>query len=286
MSKSLGNYIATPEVFGKYGSDATRQWAASGGATGSDIPFRWSDVEYGWRFLIKLWNAARFASLHLEDYTPREELELELLDRWLLSKLEMVTQRVTEALENCQFNIATEEARAFTWHVFCDCYIEAMKHRLYKPETFGERSRKAAQYTLYEAIYRTLQLLAPISPHVTEEIYQAIYAKDKKRISIHVSPWPTLEKKKIDEEAEKYGDLIIAVIGEVRKNKAERRMPLNSPIKKLTIYAGSKKSSHILNQAAQDVAGTCKTLEISILPEKGKGREVQGYPNIRFTASY
>jgi len=286
MSKSLGNYIATPKVFGKYGADATRQWAASGGATGSDIPFRWSDVEYGWRFLIKLWNAARFASLHLEDYTPREEVELDLLDRWLLSKLERVTQRVTEALENCQFNIATEEARDFTWHVLCDCYIEAMKHRLYKPETFGEKSRRAAQYTLYEAIYQTLQLLAPISPHVTEEIYQAIYAKDKKRKSIHVSPWPSLEKKKIDEEAEKYGDLIIAVIGEVRKDKAERRMPLNSPIKKLTIYAGSKKCSHILHQAAQDVAGTCKTSEILILPENGKGREVQGYPSIRFTASY
>jgi len=286
MSKSLGNYIATPEVFGKYGADATRQWAASGGATGSDIPFRWSDVEYGWRFLIKLWNAARLASLHLEDYTPREEVELELLDRWLLSKLERVTQRVTEALENCQFNIATEEARNFTWHVLCDLYIEAMKHRLYKPEIYGEGRRRAAQYTLYEAIYRTLQLLAPISPHITEEIYQAMYAKYKKYKSIHVSPWSTPEKEKIDEEAEKYGDLVMAVIEEVRKDKAERRMPLNSPIKKLTIYAGSKKSAHILNQASQDIAGTCKTAEMEILPEKGEGRKVQEYPSIWFTASY
>jgi len=286
MSKSLGNYIATPEVFGKYGADATRQWAASGGATGSDIPFRWSDVEYGWRFLIKLWNAARFASLHLEDYTPQEEAELELLDRWVLSKLERVTQRVTEALENCQFNIATEESRNFTWHVLCDCYIEAMKHRLYRPEIYSEGSRKAAQYTLYEAIYRTLQLLAPISPHITEEIYQAIYARDKKHKSIHVSPWPTPEKEKIDEEAEKYGDLVMAVIGEVRKDKAERRMPLNSPIKKLIIYAGSKKSADILNQATQDIAGTCKTVEMIILPEMGEGRNVQEYPSIRFTASY
>jgi len=224
--------------------------------------------------------------LHLEDYTPQEEVELELLDRWMLSKLERVTQRVTEALENCQFNIATEEARNFTWHVLCDCYIEAMKHRLYRPEIYGEGSRKAAQYTLYEAIYRTQQLLAPISPHITEEIYQAIYARDKKHKSIHVSPWPTPEKEKIDEEAEKYGDLVMAVIGEVRKDKAERRMSLNSPIKKLIIYAGSKKSADILNQATQDIAGTCKTVEMIILPEKGEGRNVQEYPSIRFTASY
>ena len=286
MSKSLGNYIAAPEVFGKYGADATRQWAASGGATGSDVPFRWSDVEYGWRFLIKLWNAARFASLHLEDYTPQEEVKLELLDRWLLSKLERVTQRATEALENCQFNIAIEEARNFTWHVLCDCYIEAVKHRLYKPETYSEGRRRVAQYTLYEAIYRTLQLLAPISPHITEEIYQAMYARYKKYKSIHVSPWPTLEKEKIDEEAEKYGDLVMAVIGGVRKDKAERRMPLNSPIKKLTIYAGGKMSAHILNEAIVDISGTCKAEEVEILPVKGDGREVQGYPTVRFTAEY
>ncbi|MFQ6081593.1 MAG: class I tRNA ligase family protein, partial [Candidatus Bathyarchaeia archaeon] len=195
-------------------------------------------------------------------------------------------QRATEALENCQFNIATEEVRNFTWHVLCDRYIEAIKHRLYKPETYGEGRRRAAQYTLYVAIYRTLQLLAPISPHITEELYQAMYARYKKHKSIHVSPWPTPEKEKIDEEAEKYGDLVMAVIGEVRKDKAERRMPLNSPIKKLTIYAGSKKSAHILHQAAQDIAGTCKTAEMKILPEKGEGREVQEYPSVRFTASY
>jgi len=286
MSKSLGNYVATPDVFSKYGADAPRQWAASGGATGSDIPFRWSDVEYGWRFLIKLWNVARLASLHLQDYTPQEKAELELLDRWLLSRMERVTQRVTTALENCQFNIATEETRNFTWHELCDLYVEAIKHRLYKPETYGEKKKKAAQHALYTAIYRTLQLLAPVSPHITEEIYQLMYADDKKHKSIHLSPWPTPKKEKIDEEAEKYGDLIIAVIRDIRRDKAERRAPLNAPIKKLTIYAGNKKSAQILNQALEDIAGTCKTEKIGILPVKGKGREVQGYPNVRFAAEY
>jgi valyl-tRNA synthetase len=286
MSKSLGNYVATPDVFSKYGADAPRQWAASGGATGSDIPFRWSDVEYGWRFLIKLWNAARFASLHLQDYSPQEKVELGLLDRWLLSRMERVTQRVTTAFENCQFNIATEEIRNFTWHELCDLYIEAIKHRLYKPEEYGEKKRKAAQYVLYTAIYRMLQLLAPISPHITEEIYQLMYADDKKHKSIHVSPWPTPAKENIDEEAEKHGDLIIAVIGGIRREKAERKAPLNAPIKKLTIYAGSKESAQILNQAAEDIAGTCKIEKLEILPAKREGREVQGYPNIRFIAEY
>jgi valyl-tRNA synthetase len=286
MSKSLGNYVATPDVFNKYGADAPRQWAASGGATGSDIPFRWADVEYGWRFLIKLWNAARFASLHLQDYTPQEKAELELLDRWLLSKMEKVTQKVTTAFENCQFNIAAEETRNFAWHELCDLYIEAVKHRLYKPEEYGEKKKRATQYTLYTAIYRILQLLAPISPHITEEIYQHMYVEDKKHKSIHISPWPTPLTERIDEEAEKKGDLIMEVIGEIRRDKAERKIPLNAPIKKLTIYAGNKKNAQILNQAQEDIAGTCKTEKIEIAPAKGKGREVKGYPNIRFEAEY
>ncbi len=286
MHKSLGNYVATPEVFNKYGADASRQWAAAGGTTGSDIPFRWPEVEYSWRFLIKLWNAARFASQHLQDYKPNENTKLELLDRWLLSRLERITVEVTAALETCQFNTAIEEARNFTWHQLCDEYIEAIKHRLYNPETYGDEKKKAAQHTLYTAIYRVLQLLAPITPHATEEIYQLMYKENMKHDSIHTSPWPVPEVDKIDEEAEKYGDLIIATIGEIRRDKAERRKSLNTPIKKLTIYAGSNKSKHILDQAVEDINGTCKTDKIQILPQKQEGRKIQEYPNVQFTVEY
>jgi valyl-tRNA synthetase len=286
MHKSLGNYVATPEVFNKYGADAPRQWAAAGGTTGSDIPFRWPDVEYGWRFQIKLWNAARFASLVLKDYTPQEKPQLQLLDRWLLSKLERATVIVTAALEKCQFNTAIEEVRNLTWHQLCDEYIEAIKHRLYNPQTYGEEKRKAAQYTLYTAIYRILQLLAPITPHITEELYQRMYAEDKTHKSIHTSPWPEPDEAIIDEEAEKYGDLAIAVIGEIRREKAEKNMSLNTQIKTLTIHAGSKKSAHILNQALEDIEGTCKIAEIAVLPTKAEGREVREYPNVRFITEY
>jgi len=286
MHKSLGNYIATPEVFNKYGADAARQWAASGGATGSDIPFRWADVEYGWRFLIKLWNAARFAGQNLQDYSPTATVKLELLDKWLLSKLAKVIQKATSALEECQFSIAAEEIRSFTWHTFCDSYIEVVKHRLYKPETYGEVKRKAAQHTLYLAIYRILQLLAPIIPHTTEEIYQILYAEDQKHISIHVSPWPVADQKKMDAEAEKYGDLTIALIEEIRRDKAERRKPLNTIVKNAIIYAGTTENARILDQAQEDIKGTCKIERLEVLARKGKGREIRDYPKIRFVAQF
>ena len=286
MSKSRGNYVATLDVVGKYGADATRQWAAAGGATGSDIPFRWPDVEYGWRFLIKLWNAARFASLHLQDYTPTENVQLQLLDRWLLSKLEKVTEKVGRALENYQFNIAMEEIRGFTWHVFCDQYIEAVKDRLYRKEVYGEEKRKAAQYTLYNAIYRILQLLAPFTPHITEEIYQIMYAKDKGYKSIHVSPWPSPDKKLIDEEAEARGEKVIALIAEVRRDKAKRRLPLNTEIKKLTIYAGNLENAEAFELGRDDLAGACRAKAIEIVSSDGEGIALEEFPEIKFKAEY
>jgi valyl-tRNA synthetase len=284
MHKHLGNYVASLEVMSKYGADATRQWATAGGATGSDIPFRWPDVEYGWRFLIKLWNASRFVNDLIADFemNDKSEYALQPLDKWILSKAERLTKKVTDALERCQFNIAIEETRNFAWHVFCDCYIEAVKDRLYKPEHYGEEKRKAAQYTLYTVLYRILQLLAPITPHVTEEIYQIMYADDKGSKSINLSVWPALDEKLIDEEIEKHGDLIVAVINEIRREKSEKHMPLNAPIRKLKTYAGSKDFAEIIAEGKEDICGTCKIEDFEVVSKKGDGREVANYGDVHF----
>jgi valyl-tRNA synthetase len=286
MSKSLKNYVAAPEVVDKYGTDAARQWAAGGGATGSDIPFRLPDVEYGRRFLTKLWNAARFVSTQLKDYDSGGKCELQLLDKWILSKAEKVTQKVTDALEKCQFNIALEELRNFTWHIFCDQYIEAVKDRLYKPELYGEEMKKTVQFTLYNVLFRIIQLFAPITPHVTEEIYQTMYAEDMGQKSLQLMLWPKPDLGKIDEEAEKKGELVMAVITEIRREKAEKRRPLNAPIKRVKIYAGKSEFARIISENKEDIVGTCKISQLEILSEKGKGRKIQEIPEISFISEY
>ena len=288
MSKSIKNYVAAPEVIDKYGSDATRQWAAGGGATGSDIPFRWPDVEYGRRFLVKLWNVSRFAIKLLTDYAPSETatFALQPLDKWVLSKAARLTKTVTDAMEQCQFNIAVEEIRNFTWHVLCDCYVEAVKDRLYKPEMHGEAQKAAAQHALYEVLSRVLQLLSPLTPHLTEEIYQAMYADYKGCRSLQLSPWPEFEPAFADEDAEKRGDLIIAVIAEVRREKAEKRMPLNAQVKKLTVYAGDEETAEMIREGVGDITGTCKVESLEVLAEKGSGREIAQYPDVHFVAEY
>jgi valyl-tRNA synthetase len=280
MSKSLKNYAAAPEVLNKNGADATRQWAAGGGATGSDIPYRAQDVEYGRRFLVKLWNAAGFTSNLLADYKPdaKADFELQPLDKWIISKAENLTKKVTDAFEKCQFNVAVEDIRNFTWHVLCDYYVEAVKDRLYNPDLHGQPKRLAAQYALYEVLYRMLQLLAPVTPHLTEEIYQHMFAENKGFESLQVSPWPKFNSALVDEEAEKNGDLLIAIIGEVRHEKAEKKLPLNAPVKNLVVYAGSGENAKVICSASGDIAGTLKVTNIEVLAEKrSEGRQVGTY---------
>ena len=279
MSKSLKNYAAAPETLNKYGADAVRQWAAGGGATGSDIPYRAQDVEYGRRFLVKLWNASGFASNLLGNYNPKDnaDMELQLLDKWILSKTENITKKVTEAYEKCQFNTAVEEIRNFTWHVLCDFYVEAVKDRLYQPEIYGKANTAAAQHTLYEVLYRMLQLLAPVTPHMVEEIYQYMYMDGKGYPSIQVSQWPKFNAEMVDEAAEKDGDLITAIMSEIRRDKAEKKLSLNAPIKNLTIYATDDATAVAIRQATIDIAATLKIENIKVIAEKAEGRQVAQY---------
>jgi valyl-tRNA synthetase len=274
MSKSLKNYAAAPEVLNKSGADATRQWAAGGGATGSDIPFRAQDVEYGKRFLNKLWNVSSFTSKLLEDYKPLETegIELQPLDKWIISKAENVTKKVTEAFEKCQFNIAVEEVRNFTWHVFCDYYIEAVKDKLYNTDPQNRGKKLAAQQTLYEVLYRVLQLLAPVTPHLTEEIYQHMFIENKGFVSLQISSWPKFNSAVVNEEAEKKGDLIIAVISQGRQTKAEHKLPLNLPLKNVVIRTSNSENVKAINEGKPDIAGTLKIEDIKNITVEYDGK--------------
>jgi len=280
MSKSLKNYAAAPEVLNKHGADATRQWAAAGGATGSDIPYREQDVEYGRRFLVKLWNASGFTAKLLADYKPlsAKDVELQPLDKWIISKAENLTKKVTDEFEKCQFNVAIEDTRNFIWHVFCDNYLEAVKDRLYNPNLQGTAKRLAAQYTLYEVLYRVLQLLAPFTPHLTEEIYEHMFKDYKGFESLQISPWPKFDASLVDAEAEKNGDLIMAIIIEGRHDKAEKKLPLNILVPQMTVYSGSIAFTNIICSAKEDIAGTLKVANLEVISQKrADGRQINPY---------
>jgi valyl-tRNA synthetase len=283
MHKSFGNYVEAYEAASKYGADALRQWAAAGGATGYDLPFNWGEVEYGKKFLTKLWNASKFVLTNLKDF-ENEEVKSELIDRWILSKLERMTTQVTRAYENFQFNTALEGIRNFTWHIFCDQYLEAVKHRLYNIDATAAQRRKAAQYGLHCCLLRIVQLLAPICPHLSEEIYQNMISLNSKPKSIHLTAWPQPDQELVDDKSERHGDAILALISEIRRVKSEQKISLKAPIKTIQIYS-DKYYFEAINSSVEDIASILHSNIVKITPltKDSPGREIQDYPTIKIT---
>lgn len=227
MSKSKGNVIMPEEGIRNYGADAIRQ-AVLSLTLGSDFPFKWEPVKYGKAFLQKVWSSARFASSFLrgEDYEIRVD-ELEDVDAWILSRLREVIKVTTEAMENGQFHIAVEHLQRFYWHDFCDQYIEAVKPRLYAPKNReGEKSAKA---TLYMVIWAFIRMLAPICPHITEEIYHKVFKAKEGYMSIHIAPYPSAEEIPIVDGRD--GEGLIRVIAGLRAKKIENKIALSANVK-------------------------------------------------------
>ncbi|MDD1705811.1 MAG: class I tRNA ligase family protein, partial [Methanoregulaceae archaeon] len=226
MSKSRGNIISPEEIIETYGSDAFRQWAAAGAATGSDIMFNWNDVIAASRFQTKLWNIARFVLLQLE----KKEFDhaaavTSPADRWLLAKLARTTEEVTDAMEQYQFDRGLKSLREFSWNVLADNYIELVKGRLYSDDA----SRDAACRVLYETIDSLCRMMAPYAPHFSEEIYSRLG-----KGSVHTTRWP--EQIPCDREALDEGDLLVRLVSEIRRFKHEQGLALNAPMGKITIF--------------------------------------------------
>ncbi len=261
MSKSQGNYVETTRARNRHGADALRQWAAMGATPGSDVPFSWKEVDFGYRFFRKLWNAARFAAPHIEEVDldwNHENVEMRPPDRWILSRLNRVIDQATQHMDNFKFNQALKEIRTFVWHEFCDMYIEEIKHRLYD----GDISASGARYSLYQVLWNITRLLAPFVPHFSEELYHTHFASEYPYDSIHQSEWPKSQGGRIDEDAEELGNVLNSIISEIRQFKSDRDMPLNEEISSVEIYSQSEKVAGIVEKVKEDIEGSAKVSEL------------------------
>ena len=218
MSKSLGNGIDPVEVIDKYGADTLRFMLVTGNTPGNDMRFYWARVEAARNFANKLWNASRFMLMNLQgfdrSFVPKAE-DYTLADRWILSRYARTSAVVTENLEKFELGEAARAIYEFIWGEFCDWYIELVKPRLYAEE--GD-SRRTAQYVLGYVLERTLRLLHPFMPFITEEIWQHIPHEGK---SIMTAPWPTGEETWLDKENEASMEAIMEVIKAIRNMRAE-----------------------------------------------------------------
>ncbi len=233
MSKSKGNIILPENVLNQFCADALRFWSASS-KLGEDLAYQEKDLVTGMKFLTKLWNASRFALMHLEDFKGGKPRKMHPVDLWMISKFQDVIKESTAAFEDYEFSKAKQVVENFFWHTFCDNYLEMIKARLYL-EDKANPERVSAQYTIYYVLLNILKLIAPLLPHIAEDIYQSFYAKSENDKSIHIASWPIYNAELKDAAAQKGGDLVVDMVTRIRKFKSMRDMSLKAGIDVLTI---------------------------------------------------
>jgi valyl-tRNA synthetase len=223
MSKSKGNVVAPEAVLAEFPVDAARYWAA-GTSIGDDFPYKEGDLEAGERLLQKLWNASRLTDQLLPAETPAEPDDLAAVDEWLLAELDEAVASITERFEAYEFSKARNELRSFFWNTFCDDYLEITKQRL------GDGRNASAEYALETAHRTFLQLFAPFLPHITEELYDRLYADSD---SIHTTDWPVPRGYEADLDA---GETAMEVIAALRQYKSAHGLALNAALEAVDVY--------------------------------------------------
>ena len=226
MSKSAGNGVDPLEMIDKYGADAVRFSLILLTREGQDVKLSPDKFEQGYRFGNKVWNAARFALMHLRPGTPElvefDRADLAVEDRWILSRLARAIREVDGALDDYRLNDAATAAYRFVWNEFCDWYLEIVKPRLLAED--GDRaasSAPAARATLTRVLADVLGLLHPFTPFMTEVLWKALGEASGRPVEgfLMTSPYPDGAGLTVDETAERELTLVQEFIGAVRTTR-------------------------------------------------------------------
>lgn len=219
MSKSLGNGVDPMDVIDEYGCDALRYFLSTSSALGQDLRYDEEKVKSTWNFINKLWNASRFCLMNIEDLKGYDFSDLDVQDKWILSKLNKVISKVTKNMESYEFNNAGGELYNFIWSDFCDSYIEMSKFNLDSVST---------KSTLCYVISAILKMLHPFMPYVTDEIYSMLPIRDAENIM--VSSYPLVNEEFNFDNEEKETEEIIGFIAAFRNVKQENAISKDAKV--------------------------------------------------------
>lgn len=237
MSKSLGNSPDPLNLIDEFGADAIRFSMIYNTSQGQDVHFSEKLLEMGRNFANKIWNVARFVIMNLEDFdvksVNKDELKLELVDKWIFSRLNETAQEVAVNIDKFQLDDAAKAVYEFLRGDFCDWYVELAKVRLYNNEETDKASKTTAQYVLWTVLEAGLRLLHPFMPFITEEIWQKIKVEGD---SIMIQNYPVADESIIDKDIETSFEYIKEVISSLRNIKAEMGI---SPAKEVKVVIKS-----------------------------------------------
>lgn len=271
MSKSTGNVIDPIDTIEQYGTDAFRFTLTAFAAQGREIRMHEERIEGYRHFINKLWNAARFAQMHIKECEPSitavadAPAELALPHRWILSRANATVRAVRQALDDYNFNEVASHIYQFIWHEFCDWYLEWIKADLYGDDA---RARDQARGVMLAVLENILKLLHPVAPFVTEEIWSVLPGE---RSTIMTERFPQEKSSWEDEEAERAMELLMGVISAIRTIRSEADVHPNVTIA-VTLICSNPDKRQLLNDFTPAIRAMTRAehlhlLETGIVPD-------------------
>ena len=220
MSKSLGNGVDPMDVIEEYGCDSLRYFLSTSTSNGMDLRYDEEKIKSTWNFINKLWNASRFCLMNIEDLREINLKDLDIHDKWILTKYENTIKEVIKYMDKYEFNNVSSVLYSFIWDDFCDNYIEMSK---FSSDTLSTKS------TLYYVLTGILKMLHPFMPFVTEEIYQNLPFKECE--SIMVSDYPKYDKELVFEDDYNNMEKIIEFMRKFRNVIGENKIPKTAKVR-------------------------------------------------------
>ncbi|MFA6350684.1 MAG: valine--tRNA ligase, partial [Candidatus Omnitrophota bacterium] len=264
MSKSLGNIIDPLEIIEKYGTDALRFSIISITSQGQDVFLSEQRFEQGRNFANKIWNASRFILMNLDPVQVTVDLsefykkeELNIVNRWILSRFYSTLESVEESIESFKFNEAANLLYGFFWHEFCDWYLEIIKPDI---------KERQNQIIMFKILEKFLRALHPFMPFITEEIWQKLPHSGE---SIMVRPWPHVQEQTIDKKLEQDMVLLFDIITSIRNLRAEIEIKPELKVP-LSIYPHSKTAADLIFENKDAILNLAKLERLDILPNNAK----------------
>ncbi|MCH3971671.1 MAG: valine--tRNA ligase [Oscillospiraceae bacterium] len=234
MSKSLGNGIDPLKVIDQYGADALRFTLITGISPGNDTRYSDERVQASRNFANKIWNASRFILMNIEGKDVPNALPktLTMEDKWILDSFNTLAKEINDNLEKFEFGIAAQKLHDFIWDKFCDWFIEIAKIRL---QSGDEQAAQQVRQVLVWVMTRTLALLHPFMPYITEEIWQTLpHTGD----ALMMAKYPAYDAAlSFPQDAAKMESIMAAVRG-VRNRRSEMNV---EPSRKTVLYIATEK---------------------------------------------
>ncbi len=276
MSKSTGNVIDPLVVMEEYGTDAMRFTLTAFAAQGREIKLDEERIEGYRHFINKLWNAARFALMHIADCDESvrdvvaEPDKLPLVHRWILSRTASAIKDVRLALDEYRFNDVASVNYQFIWYEFCAWYLEWIKADLFSEDPLA---KKQAQGVLLVVLETILKLIHPITPFVTEEIWSVLPGQ---RDTLTTSSYPVLQEAWKDDNAVGQMELLMGIITGIRNIRSEADVHPSSRIEAFVICADRQRAEFI-SQNSLAISDMTRLSGLEVVPQAEKPDDAGTY---------